>query len=528
MLALRNLRAGPSPWLTGREAIQAALVWALPLLVIGLVYFSPRHIASPSTVLTGALGLGIVILAARRPDLSLLGLIVVFPFQGLILAKLWSWGLPASVTSHLGAWKESLALGVVLAGVRNLLATEDRLDLLDALALGFVAIVVLYAAFQSTIIPGAPSASNIRLLGFRETAAFVLLLFGARHAPLGPAFARRAIGAVFAVGAAVAAIGVYEAIDSAGWNRFVVHTIKYTQYQSVVLHSQVPNPGDIRVYGYLGGTKFVRVGSVFLSSLSCAWFLILPFAVGVERLIRRTATPLGRMATLLIAAGLLLTQTRSAILGALVVTLLALVPAAGRPRHWRTQVALVLIAVAALGIPAAFATGVARRVESVGSQGNQTTAGHVAGFWSGVDTMGSFPLGLGLGTGAGTGQRFQVHDDKIPENNYLEIGDELGIAPGLLFVVLTLALLTSLGRVARRSPHPLVAICFAAGAGLALAAWFLQTWSEFAVSWTYWGLAGAALGIAARHPPTAEPESAQEPPAVQRAPGAVALPSASS
>lgn len=527
MIALRHLRGGPFSWLTRSDTVQAALVWALPVVVIGLIYFSPRHIASPTTALTGVVGLGILVLAARRPDLSLLGLIVIFPFQGLILAKLWSWGLPASVDSHLGAWKESLALGVVLAGVRNLIATDDRLDLLDALALGFVAIVVLYAVFQATIIPGAPSASNIRLLGFRETAAFVLLLFGARHAPLGPRFAQRAVSAVFAVGAVVAAIGVYEAIDSSAWNRFVVHTIKYTQYQAVVLHSHVADPRDIRVYGYLGGTKFVRVGSVFLSSLSCAWFLILPFAVGIERLIRRTASAPVFLATLLIAAGLLLTQTRSAILGALVVTLLALIPAAGRPRHWRTQVTLVLICVAALGVPAAFATGVARRVESVNSQGNQTTAGHVAGFWSGVRTMGSDPLGLGLGTGAGTGQRFQVHNDRIPENNYLEVGDELGIAPGVLFLVLTLALLGALRRQSRRSPYPLVTVCLTAGAGLALAAWFLQTWSEFAVSWTYWSLAGAALGIAVRHP-AAEADAAQEPRAARGAPAREPLPSASS
>jgi hypothetical protein len=504
---------------SGLEPLGRALVWLLPVVVIGAVYFSPRHIASPSTVLTGLVALGLLVLAARRPDLSLLGLIVLLPFQGLILAKLWSWGLPDSIVRHLGAWKECLALGVIVAGLRNLIASQRRLDLLDGLALGFVLLCVLYAAFQSTIVPGAPSASNIRLLGFRETAGFVLVLFGARHAPLQAGFARRAANTVFAVGALVAVVGVYGAIFSSAWNHFVVHTIKYTQYQLAILHTKAPNPNDIRVYGYVGGARIIRIGSVFLNSLSCAWFLILPFAAGIERLVRRNASPLVLLSTLLIAAGLILTQTRSAILGALLVAVLALAPALGRPRHWRTQVAIVLSAVVALGIPAAFATGLAKRVESVSNQRNQSTAGHISGFWSGVNTMGSDPLGLGLGTGAGTGQRFRVHTDRIPENNYLEIGDELGICAALLFVSLTLAVLLKLRRLARQRPEALISAVWAAGAGLALAAWFLQTWGDFAVSWTYWGLAGAALGLGRqRAARTAEaPHGALAPEVVQAA-----------
>ncbi len=492
------MRAHQEAWLRPaqrREALGATLAWAVPVAVIALIYFSPRHIVSPETALTGLLALGFLALAVRRPDLSLLGLIVFLPFQGLLLAKLWSWGLPDSVVRHLGAWKECLALGVILAGVRNLIATRRRLDLIDGLALGFVGICVLYAALQATIVPGAPSPSSSRLLGFRETAGFVLLLFGARHAPLGPGFARRAARTVLLVGAAVAAVGVYGAIFSSAWNRFVVHTIKYTQYQAAVLHTHAVHPGDIRVYGYVGGTRIIRIGSVFLDSLSCAWFLILPFAVGLERVLRRTASPLILLGTILIAACLLLTQTRSAILGGLLVAVLAVVPAAGRPRHWRTQVAIVLAAVAALGIPAAFATGLAKRVASAGSQSNQSTAGHISGFWDGIHTMGAHPLGLGLGTAAGTGQRFNVRGFQIPENNYLEVGDELGIFPGLLFLVLTLALLVRLRRASSQRPEPLATAAWTAGAGLALAAWFLQTWSDFAVSWTYWALAGVALGL---------------------------------
>lgn len=482
-----------------RALASGTLVWAVPILLIAAIYFSPRHLASPATVVTGLVGLIVVMLAAQRPDLSLLGLIVFLPFQGLLLAKLWSWGLPASVVSHLGAWKEALALGVIVAGARNVIATRRRLDTVDRLALAFVALTIIYAALQPVILPSAPSASNIRLLGFRETGGFVLLLFGARHAPFGQEFARRATRAVLAVGGVVAAVGIFEALASSTWNHFVVYTIKYTQYQQFVLHTNVANPADIRVYGIVGGARIVRIGSVFLNQLTCAWYLIVPFAVGLERAVRRTASPLVLLSTGMVGAALLLTQTRSAILGALLVAILAFQPAAGRGRHWRTQVALLLAALALVAIPAAIGSGLTERVASADNSSDQSTTGHVAGFSDGVDTIGRHPLGLGLGTGAGTGQRFDVQGDVIAENNYLEVGDELGVLPMLIFVALTVALLVSLRRASREDPDPLITAMWTAGVGLAVAAWFLQTWSDFAVAWTFWGLAGAALGVA-RYP----------------------------
>ena len=500
-----------------RSIASGTLVWALPLVVIAAIYFSPRHLASPGTVVTGLVGLIVILLAAQRPDLSLLGLIVFLPFQGLLLAKLWSWGMPASVVSHIGAWKEALALGVIVAGVRNLIASGRRLDTVDRLALAFVALTILYAALQQLFVPGAPSGSNIRLLGFRETGGFVLLLFGARHAPFGAGFARRAGRAVLAVGAVVAGIGIFEALFSSTWNNFVVNTVKYTQYQSAVLHTFVANPFDIRVYGTVGGARIERIGSVFLNQLTCGWYLIVPFAVGLERAVRRTASPLVLLGTLMIGAALLLTQTRSAILGGVIVAALALQPAAGRARHWRTQVALLLAALALVAVPAAVSSGLSGRVASAGNQSDQSTAGHEAGFSSGVDTIGRHPLGLGLGTGAGIGQRFAVHGDVIAENNYLEVGDELGVLPMLVFVALTVALLVALRRASRQDPDPLVTAMWAAGVGLAVAAWFLQTWSDFAVAWTFWGLAGAALGVARQRSAVAV-ESRRRAPGVLDAP----------
>src|SRR5437763_8071902 len=150
------------------RASMGSLVWLVPVVVLGLIYFSPKHIVSVTTAVTGLAAFCVVVIASRWPDRSLIVLVVLLPFSGLILAKLWAWGVPTSIVRHVGAWKEALALGVVLAGARHFIASGRRADALDRLGLAFVAVALLYLAIQPAIIPSAPSSSSVRSLGFRE------------------------------------------------------------------------------------------------------------------------------------------------------------------------------------------------------------------------------------------------------------------------------------------------------------------------------------------------------------------------
>lgn len=485
-----------------------ATVWLLPILALAFIYYFPRHVVSVNRALAYLLAFCLLVVASRRADLSLLILIVLLPFQGLLLAKLWALGAPASVVKQLGSWKEVLALAVVVAGARGFIASKRRVDAVDRLALAFVGLAALYFVLQPVIVPSAPSSVRIRALGFRETAGFVLLLLGARHAPFPRGFARKAGRVVLAVGVAVAAIGIYEAILPDAWNRFVVGTMEYTRYQVAVLGTVPQNMWNILTYGQLGSGQLVRIGSVFLGAGTCGFYLLLSFALGLERTVRRGPWLTGLLPTLLIGAALLLTQTRSAIVGGLIVAFLAFQPTAGRARHFRTQAAIVLGALALVAVPAAAATGVLSRFALLNSSSDTSTAGHARGFSAGLGVVAENPLGLGLGTGAGTGQRFAVQDTTIPENNYLEIGDEIGILPMLVFVALAVALILRLRRSARARPDPLLSATMAAATGLAVGAWFLQTWSDLSVAWTFWGVAGAMLGAARwRTVRAAEPES---------------------
>lgn len=479
-----------------RLGAAAALWWVLPALAILGIYFSPRHIVSAGAALAGLLALGVVAIAAQRPDRALLLLIALLPFQGLLLSKLWAYGISTSAIKYLGAWKELLAVGVILAGARNFTASGRRADALDRLGLSFVALAALYLALQPQIIPSAPSSMSVRLLGFREDAGFVLVLLGARHAALPPGFLDRAMRVAIAVSVIVAGIAIFEAIDSSAWNQFVVQTMKYTRYQIQVLNIYPQDPNDIRYWGTIGGIKIARPGSVFLNPLVCGFYLVLAFAVALEKTLRRQGGGWA-LAALALGAGILVTQTRSAILAALIVGFLGFQPARGRGWQWRTQLAIAAAALALIAIPTAFATGLAERVQITSNTQDVSTAGHIAGFSEGLAAIGNEPLGHGLGTSAGTGQRFNSNV-VTPENNYLQFGVELGVLPMLLFVALTVTLVVWLRRAARGSPLPPVTAAWATVSGLAAGAWFLHTWIDFSVAWTVWGMAGAALGVAAR------------------------------
>lgn len=470
--------------------------WAVPVVVAAFVYHSQG--AYLQRAIAALVAVIIVLVASRRPDRSLLVLIALLPVQALLLAQLYTWGLPAQIVRPLAGWKEALGIGVVIAGVRGFAAAQRRLDRLDKGALAYVAVVAIYAVVPRLFAAGAPTSSSVRSLGFRESAGFVLLLLAARHADLPDDFMRRATNVVLAVGAAVAAIGIYEYVAPGSWNNFVVDHVRYLQYQVQILHSVPSSLTDIRRYGYVGGHKFLRTGSVFLDPTPAGFFMVLPFAIAVERRLHAHTSRAGTALLALFSVALVLTQTRAALVAALVVCVLAARPAAGRTTNRRLQFAFVFAAGLVLLVPAAAASGLSQRVTTTGSVQDQSSSDHVRSFWDGVHAVADRPIGYGLGTSAGIGQRFSKGTVTVPENQYLEVGIETGVLAMALFIGLTVMMLRRLAWASRRVVDIGVTATRSAGVGLAIGACLLPAYNEFAVSWAFWALAGAAIGSASR------------------------------
>ena len=113
-------------------------------------------------------------------------------------------------------------------------------------------------------------------------------------------------------------------------------------------------------------------------------------------------------------------------------------------------------------------------------------------FRESVEDIVSNPLGSGPGTAGLASIRNNVQGTQLNENYYLQIASEIGI----LGLVLFLAILGGVGwrLFTIHKDNPAVAAVLAAFAGLAVTNFLVHIWSNEAVAYTWWGLAGVFLG----------------------------------
>ena len=135
-----------------------------------------------------------------------------------------------------------------------------------------------------------------------------------------------------------------------------------------------------------------------------------------------------------------------------------------------------------------------------GAQGGSASAtAHTHEFAHGLTALTRHPLGTGLGTAAGTGQRFQIAQAVTSDNSVLQVGNELGVAMMVLFILLYIEVLRALGAAASEAPDgALPRGMQAVMIGLAVVGMLHHVFVYLPVAWIAWGGAGLALGIAER------------------------------
>jgi len=453
----------------------------------------------------GVIAVAIILFVRRHPVGGLLWLIVLVPFQLQVFPALYRVGMPAEVVRSLGQWKEIVIIGVLLAGWSKARQEHHRLDALDYVALGYVALGTLYLALPGPFVGdqlGAGLDFNTRLMGWRTDVLYIALFVACRHLRLDSEAVRKVTKTFLVVATVIAAVAFYEFFFAASWNNFMVNTLQLPQYKLNVLNI---NPltdhylYDIRVYTKVGGHDVLRAGSVMLSYWTLGYYMVIAAAVLTDRIVRGLARPYHYGALALACGATLFTNTRSAVLAlgaVLVVTLVRRSKRTQRAERARVQFALVLGAVAIVAIPAAFATGLVNRIN--GEDDYSSNAGHATNFDVSYALLASHPLGRGLATAAGAGQRADVNGNQVTETQYLQIGTQLGVLGLVLWLATLVGSIVALGRVVGRAPpyaDTRLATSLRAGLiGMFVAGIFLQVFIDFPLSWTVWLLAGVALG----------------------------------
>jgi hypothetical protein len=437
----------------GFATFPPGLALALPVALVGLVV--------------------LVRVAWRRPDIALVALVVGIPFQQLVLARAFAWGVTPRILSLSRFWKELLlALLVVKA-----LTLAIKFGRVDRWAIAYTLVTFAYVA-----IPFGPNAIYTRAIAAREIAAFVIVFLVARHLPLPEGTAANIESAALVCGVILSGLAFWNHFAPDSWADWLQST-RLNDYQRTLVGEQALSPAVVRTE--IAGRSFVRAGSL-MTFLTLPYYLAIPVGIAIARGVSGRASRWVQLAGLVCAFGILVTLTRSAI---------ALAPFVAALGLWygrrRGKMALALILTSVALFPLASSVNITDLVASGLDTDNGSTNSHIERLKESNERLWSEPLGSGLGTSAAVAQRFSVESGITNENWYYQIGTQTGFIGMGLYVALLLLVLAGLARRARAgSATALAALC--ALAWISLGGVVLHTLSDLAVAWTIWMLAGLA------------------------------------
>jgi hypothetical protein len=422
--------------------------------------------------------------------------VVGLALHNLAMSLLYGAGLRGRGLTVVEAWKE-LLLGGALAWFAACAWRKRQLPFrpngADALALGFGAVVVLYAVLPQGWLGGEAGASGIAH-GVRHHLLFVgAYALGRCLGPL-PGWTNRWF---LGTAAAVAAYGLVEeyAVSLDWWRTSGARG--WFGPQLGFDYTGLSGLPENFVYNFGNDVIARRLVSTFLSPLATAHLLCVCLLLAAA-LRKRWTIPLAAVAF----AGLLWTYSRSTWI-ALVVGLLVL--AAAQRRAW--PVVAAAIAVAAFAgysagfrdvAPSAHFTQAELQIQHETGKGRSTTQtlandastrSHWRNLRDGLDRVAHHPWGYGVGNSGSTATRFGA-TPQAGESTYTELGVDTGVVGLALFAALQLALL-------RRLRFRSTWLAAALAAVLALA---VQT-DVLGVPWLVfclWLAIGAESGILAR------------------------------
>jgi hypothetical protein len=473
-------------------------------------------VTAATLVVYGVLLVVAAVAVWRRPIVALYVFIVGLALHNLVMALLYGAGVRGNELDAVQAWKEAL-LAVAVARVATDAIRARRLPftlhLVDWLALGFGAVVCIYALIPQDALGGAAGAKGI-LYGLRHGLVPVVAYFLGRSVALVRDDLRRLGWTLLGAAGALAVGGLIDlyAVDVQWWRGS--GAVGYFRRE---LGFDYHGPGGLPDNFAFNTTEglYRRLVSSFISPLATAFMLVVALLFAGVAWQSRRRRALAAALVAVCAVGLLFTLSRSSLVafaGGLVVLAIAV-------RRALPVAAAVVVLAAGAGYALAF-TSVAPKTHFFPSDlpyqqeqarkhgalpgggnlalnpGEPSLRSHWLSLRDGIDTVVHHPQGYGLGNAGSTAARFGV-PIKAGESNYTETGVEAGLAGALLFIAWSLALLVGLVRSAWAATDGTTRYA-TAGAAAALAAVLalgVQT-DAYGVPWLaycLWWLCGSLL-----------------------------------
>jgi hypothetical protein len=407
-------------------------------------------------------------MSVRRPVWVLHVFVVGLALHNFVMAQLWQAGLRGTSLTVVAAWKEVLlAFALVAVVVSRRRLPVERIAV-DMLALGYGAVVVLYALLPQSALGGAATHKGV-LYGLRHDLVPVGAYFLGRGLELTVPEVLRLGRTILATGAAVAAFGLVDAYAvPLLWWRNHSGAVGWFTHQLGFAYQGLSGLPENFVYNTGNEHPLRRLVSTFLSPLATSYLLVVALLVAAAWWARRR--PSGKSSLLwlgtvaLLYAGLLWTHSRSSYI-ALALGLVVYAVTVRTP-HPSDKLFLGAGAVAVLAAGALFVHYFPRFGPTTGftptelafQRGNAKHAGpavtgaedsslrsHWRSLRSGVSTVVNHPQGFGLGNAGSTAARTHV-SIKAGESTYTELGVEAGLVGALLFIAWSLVLLAQVLR----------------------------------------------------------------------------------
>jgi hypothetical protein len=379
--------------------------------------------------LVGAL-LGIAVLGVtlRNPMLSARFAIVWIPLSPVMLSLLYHLGMPGPLVKSGTYIRSGIVLSLAIAGWVHRKRAGQPLEAIDRLALGYLAVVLVYLAI-SPVLMATPVSFTTQLQGVQAIGIFVCAFLGVRWLDLSLDDRRTLRRWAAGVIAFLALVGLYQRFDQSGFNRILFDDIGIERYLRDIAELSSAAYSDAVNYFF---TADLRVTSLSLNPFGFADLMLCGVAIGVVGLSHRTrASDVALVGVC--ALGIFFSGTRISIIamGFLVLTAVF--------RGGISELAKVrFIAVTAVAAVALLPLILSSRL--VQTDDNEfSDEGHGDELIGAVESIVEQPLGAGIGSDGAVSRRTAFNRPLVSGNAVLSLGIQVGVIGMVAFLVFFVA-----------------------------------------------------------------------------------------